>query len=211
MVKYVLAVAVSLIVAAVVMLLWKQYEVVDTGRRKDRLIMAASVLLLLWMNLFFCRHRYDVWEWAKWEILLVLCITTALIDHRKRIIPNKLLLATFVARTLLFLPEFLTDTKTAQMLLIKDLIGAVVCFGVLFVAGFLAKNQIGAGDVKLFGVIGYIFGIAGAYNTLFYSMLFALSYGVYQMLVHRSGRKYRMAFAPFVCLGCVCVLLMQAF
>ena len=147
----------------------------------------------------------------KWELLLILLMAVAGIDHRKRIIPNKILLAAIVLRSFIYIPAFMIDQEGAGMVLIKDILGAGICFCVLFIICILTKQQIGAGDVKLFGVIGYILGIAGAYNTLFYAMLFALVCGMYHMLVHREGRQFKMAFAPFVCLGCICVLVLKAF
>lgn len=197
--------------AALVAGIWKHYGVLEISVWKRRIWSVGVFGIFELANILMGVREMGLEMIGKWELLLILLMAVAGIDHRKRIIPNKILLAAIILRSFIYIPEFMIDKEGAEMVLIKDILGAGICFGVLFIICVLTKQQIGAGDVKLFGVIGYILGIAGAYNTLFYAMLFALVCGMYHMLVHREGRQFKMAFAPFACLGCICVLVLKAF
>lgn len=192
---------------------WKSAEVAEgclTGRKA---VMTALVLFVLleFFTLYIGQMNCSIYTKAKLELILVLVSMVSLIDYVRKIIPNILVFGTAGIRLVLLVPEYLWGENEFLAVLITDGIGFIVCFGLLFIAAVLSKKSIGFGDVKLFGAIGITLGIAGAYNTLFYSMVCALLAAIYTMVVRKKGRKYKMPFGPSVLFGYLFVLAFAAF
>ncbi|MCD8098534.1 MAG: A24 family peptidase [Lachnospiraceae bacterium] len=132
-------------------------------------------------------------------ILLAGLAAAAWMDGRSRRIPNGLLLVLFFARVLLLICGFGS--------LIVSLAGMATLSGLLFSLYLFLHSGIGAGDVKLFAVIGFYLGAETALMVLFLAMAGALVWG----LIARRGegkQEEGIPIAPFALLTCVisCVL-----
>ncbi len=138
-------------------------------------------------------------------LLFALCgycffLLIAIIDLKYRLVLNVLTypaIAAMLIINLLALPG-----QTMNILL-----GGAMAFGIFFLTAWLRPGELGGGDVKLATLIGVAFG--------FPQMLIALLVGagvgalaVVVLLVSRkAGWKSQIAYAPFLCLGAMILLL----
>ena len=130
-------------------------------------------------------------------ISLVIPITVS--DIAYRLIPNKILL--------FFLPLFmLYHFIFSTISLWQALLGAGVAFGLLLLILILSKGGMGAGDLKYFTLLGFVFGPKGFLLTFFLSVLFGLVGGLITMKRAKQGVKTAIPFGPYIGLAALVVL-----
>lgn len=190
--------------------IWKKYDIfsVKSGSRKQWAVVVLMSFLTVFLHILMFRRAYRIP--ARLNIMQVYVILAILagIDYRRKVIPNRILAAGAVIRTLLLFLEWLADPEQFGAVFLNAAAGFV--FGLLFLLllSFLTRRGIGYGDVKLFAWIGYSVGLLDAYSILFYSALAAAIAGAYLLLVKKAGKKTELPFAPFVYIGCYLVFWM---
>lgn len=123
------------------------------------------------------------------------------IDYKEKIIPNKLILIGIGFWFVLSLLEiFVAHTPWKQVILFS-LIGAGICGGVLLVIALIVKSALGMGDVKMFAVIGLLYGITNTYSILLFSILIMAAVSFVLLITKKVTRKAAIPMAPFVVLG----------
>ena len=133
------------------------------------------------------------------------CISAALIalsifDVHTRRVPNKAL--AFMLPLVLAAP-FVTSTKSLPWSLLQSLLGAACGFGVLLAAGLVSKGSagIGGGDIKLAGLIGFVFGPYGIMGILLTAVFLAVPVGLLCKLHGKGKVPLHLAFVPFMTAG----------
>lgn len=124
------------------------------------------------------------------------------IDAQTHRLPNRIVLPTLGALTVLVVVEALATGDIGRML--RALLGGLV-LGVFYAVMHLASKQgMGGGDVKLAAVIGVLLAwhglwtlLIGAAAAFFLGALFA----IVLMLLRRANRSTRIAFGPWMILG----------
>lgn len=81
------------------------------------------------------------------------------------------------------------------------LAGAALGFAVLATVFFLSKGGLGAGDVKLFTMIGLVLGPRDVLVALFLASLIGAIVGIGLMVTKKIGRKQPIPFVPSIALG----------
>jgi leader peptidase (prepilin peptidase)/N-methyltransferase len=90
-------------------------------------------------------------------------------------------------------------------------LGAVGCFGVLFLIHIVSPRGMGFGDVRLAGLIGFFLGWLGPLHPaigLFLGFLLGSVAGVTLMVVGRAGRRSALPFGPFLALGALVTVML---
>ncbi|HET8565356.1 MAG TPA: prepilin peptidase [Solirubrobacterales bacterium] len=144
--------------------------------------------------------RHEPVQLAMGLVLVTALMAVTITDLERRIIPNKILLATAVlglAIAAVFDPSSLPERAIA----------AVAAGGLLFLAALAYPKGMGLGDVKLAAVMGLFLG-----RNVAAALLVALIAGsaVGLALIAREGaaaRKKAIPFGPFLALGAVAGLL----
>ncbi len=142
---------------------------------------------------------------ASLALLFALCgycffLLIAIIDFKYRLVLNVLTYPAIVA--MLVLNLITLPQQTTNILL-----GGGMAFGIFFLTAWLRPGELGGGDVKLATLIGVAFG--------FPQMLLALLVGagigavvvVFLLISRKAGWKSQIAYAPFLCLGAMVLLL----
>ncbi|MBI1279791.1 MAG: hypothetical protein GC179_16810 [Anaerolineaceae bacterium] len=147
--------------------------------------------------------------WSQLEattaLLFALCgyfffLLIAIIDVKYRLVLNVL---TYPAIVVLLVLNLVTlPQQTSNILL-----GGAMAFGIFFLTAWLRPGELGGGDVKLATLIGVAFG--------FPQMLLALLVGagiggvvvIFLLVSRKAGWKSQIAYAPFLCLGAMFLLL----
>jgi leader peptidase (prepilin peptidase) / N-methyltransferase len=125
--------------------------------------------------------------------LLVIIFVT---DIRYMIIPNKVLL--------FFLPIFIL----LRIIVPLDpwwspVTGAITGFGIIALIILVSSGGMGAGDMKLFAVLGIVLGFKMVLLAFFLSCLIGALVGIFLMLIKRIDRKQPIPFGPYIVIGTI--------
>lgn len=149
-------------------------------------------------------------NFAKLFVVFVITAACALIDFKKRIIPNKIVITGLIFRAAVYIGEIILCRDLIKDIALNDLIGFGIGFGILFVAGLLSKGAIGFGDAKLFAVIGLCAGSLCTFGTLLFSLFCSAIVGIVLLIKYRD-KKRAFPFGPSIFIGYTLVLLMGNF
>lgn len=86
-------------------------------------------------------------------------------------------------------------------------LGGVAGFGLFFLIAIIGRGKMGAGDVKLAGVIGLMLGFPAAITALVIGILLGGAAAMVMLITRRAGRKTYIAYAPYLALGALALLL----
>ena len=139
---------------------------------------------------------------------LVLC--AGLIDYKRRIIPNVLILIGFVFRAGIYVYEVFF-TENIKAVLVNDLIGFAIGFVFLGLISVITRGSLGFGDAKLFGIIGITTGTFCTYSTLLASLILSVIFSVTSMAMKKMGRKDSFPFGPCIAAGYVIAVLLTSY
>lgn len=120
-------------------------------------------------------------------------LALAMSDLSTMLVPNVIL--QFTAPVLLLL-TYLTGASWWT-----PLVGALLGFSLLATVFFVSKGGLGAGDVKLFTMIGLVLGPRDVLVALFLSSLIGAIVGIGLMITKKIGRKQPIPFVPSIALG----------
>ena len=122
----------------------------------------------------------------------------ALIDAKKRIIPNHLIV--FEAGWWLVtavLQVVVLHSGIRNMLVFSGL-GFVLCGGAFLVIALLLRSALGMGDVKMVAVLGLLYGVFDTYSTILLAMILMAVIALVLLAAKKVTRKSRMPMAPFM-------------
>ena len=142
--------------------------------------------------------------------LLVIVMCAGLIDYKRRIIPNFLILIGLVFRLGIYVYEIFF-TENIKAVLINDLIGFVIGFVFLALVSLITKGSLGFGDAKLFGVIGVTSGAFCTYSTLLVSLILSFVFSIINMARKKMGRKDSFPIGPCIAAGYVIAVLLTSY
>lgn len=134
-----------------------------------------------------------------WELITALLLTSLLMiifvsDIKYMLIPNKVLL--------FFLPFLIVMRIVVPLNPWYDaIVGAVIAFVLLAIIIIVSKGGMGAGDMKLFGILGIVLGLWKVLLTFFLAALFGAVIGGAFMLFNKVKRKQPIPFGPFIVLA----------
>lgn len=131
-------------------------------------------------------------------LLISLIIPLTVSDLVYRRIPNSMLL--------FFLPFFVVFRMVNSLSPFwNSLLGAVVAFALLFLIILLSKGGMGAGDLKYFTLLGFIFGVYPFLLLFFISTLYGTIGGGFLMMRKKVNRKAAIPFGPYIGLAALTV------
>lgn len=178
----------------------ERWGIGENRRQFYFLILGVLVIFLpgAWLMGLF---GYHVWKAIRYWILLYALLLLAILDYRRRIVPNRALLFLAGVRTVLFLPEMLCFPEVWAELAVSSLTG-FLGGGLLFLAaGLIARNGLGMGDVKLIAVMGYYLGFRVLMSDMIISLLLAVTAGIFLLAFKRKTLHSELPFVPFLAAG----------
>ena len=143
----------------------------------------------------------DVTGMVKILWVLTLMLAAGWVDAREKIVPNQLILLGLAGRGLIYIAELLSDPSGFGMLVLRDLAGTGITVAALLLIVFVSRSAMGFGDVKLLGVVSLFCGLSWTYSCFLYGLIAAALASVYLLVVKKAGRKYQIAFAPYLLAG----------
>ncbi|MBS6722580.1 MAG: prepilin peptidase [Clostridiales bacterium] len=158
-----------------------------------------AILLIgefIWLN-------YSVLKIIRNIVLLAGLFVMAWIDGESHRIPNKLLLMLCVFRMVLLVIEcfiYYSLSLTIMFSAFLGMIAGTVIFGSCYL---ISRGGMGAGDVKLFAVIGFFTNIKSVMLIAFFSVCAAAVYSIAQLVRKKIDFKAAIPFGPFAMIGAV--------
>ncbi len=132
-----------------------------------------------------------------WDGMLL----TASIDLRVKKIPNKLVLLLLLLRIVCMIISIVLAPDRAVVIIVGSLIGMAVGGGIILVMRLFSRSAAGAGDLKMFAVLGAYFGLQGLMQTMIYTLFASALVAIVLLLLRKAGMKSTMPMAPFMLWG----------
>ncbi len=130
-------------------------------------------------------------------------LTVAVIDLERRRVLNVMLAPAAVAALLISL-------LPGAPSLLSAVLGGAAGFGLFFLIALAGRGKLGAGDVKLAGVIGLAAGFPAVITALVIGIFLGGAAALVLLATRRAGRKTAIAYAPYLALGALLILLAGA-
>ena len=125
----------------------------------------------------------------------------AWIDFKVKKIPNPLFLILLAVRCTGLVAEMVFYTE-GMITVLLDAFGGMFLGGlIVLICRLLSRGGIGAGDVKLFGILGFYFGIIATMNILFYTTFISAISAAFLLITRKAQMKTTLAFGPFALVG----------
>ncbi|SFB16278.1 MULTISPECIES: A24 family peptidase [unclassified Bacillus (in: firmicutes)] len=134
-----------------------------------------------------------------YELVVALTLISLLMiifvsDIHYMLIPDKILL---VFSGIFLFERFFTPLTPWW----DSILGATVGFLLLFAIMLISKGGMGGGDVKLYGVLGFVLGTKLVLLSFFLATLFGAVIGIFAMLIKLVERRQPIPFGPFIVAG----------
>lgn len=148
---------------------------------------------------------------AKLTTLVLLLAPVAYIDFKSKTIPNKLLLAGLFGRIIFYIIEMFTKNREILDIFVSDIKGVLLGGGVFLLGAIIAKNSVGMGDVKMYGVIGFYCGYMGTMASMLFSLFICFIASIFLLIFRKKSRKDTLPLAPFVLAGTFLVIFLGSY
>lgn len=135
------------------------------------------------------------------------CIAYA--DMKQYRIPNKSLIFLIILKLSFYLLEIFLFYPNFKLHIADDLIGCILGFFLFFVLYMITRGSIGAGDVKLAGILGLYLGGKDILPCLIFAFFLAGFCCIVLLVLKQISRKDALPFAPFLWLSALMITLSQ--
>lgn len=170
----------------------------------------TTCLIISYIVQVFIYKNTEILSFAKLCILYAIVVSAALVDYKLKIIPNYLVLTGLGARSIIYVFEIFFSSDLKQII-ISDLIGLALGFGIFAIVSIITKQALGFGDAKLFAVVGLTLGSFGTYSVMFTSVLVSAVISIALLIFKKRGRKDSIPFGPCIYLGYILTLLLGSY
>jgi len=167
-------------------------------RRTLRAPLLEFAIILTYVGMRY-RLGDDILSLSVGWVYAAYLLTVLVIDLEHRLVLNVMLVP---AAVLAFLFSFLPGTPEP----LNALLGGLVGFGSFLVLAILGRGKMGAGDVKLAGVIGLMVGYPDVLLALFAGVTLGGLAAIALLVTKRASRKSHMAYAPYLSIGALIML-----
>lgn len=173
--------------------------------KKEYIVLASAIVACLATFLIsqFLYHHEDIFWTYRWQIAIGILVPIAVIDFKEQIIPNKLLLIGMAFTVATIGVQIALNPDYVISVLGNAFIGLVAGGGIFFFASLFVKNGIGAGDIKMFLLLGFLLAFRGIFNVLLYSMVISAIYAIVLLISKKKTTKDELPLAPFTLVGVV--------
>lgn len=123
------------------------------------------------------------------------------IDYKERIIPNSMIVCGLVYWGLLVVIDIVIAGTPWYKLLIFSMAGGLIIGGVMFIIAVIVKTALGMGDVKMFAVLGLLYGVMDTYSILLFTIVIMAIISVVLLIAKKVTAKTAVPMAPFAAIG----------
>ena len=150
--------------------------------------------------------KRDVFETLYWLIALVSIVPIAWKDYKEHIIPNQYLLWVLRFGIPLFFVNLVVYNEYFISISVNKVLGLLVGGGIFLLAMLISPKGVGAGDVKLYAVIGFLLGSRAIFNVLLYALVLGAVCSIVLLISKKKTRKDELPLAPYTFIGLLLAL-----
>lgn len=178
-------------------------------KTRDSIFLCLTALLGMWVCFLLAEYYSQPFvNCLKQEITFAWLLVIAMIDGKRQIIPRELTYAGMAAWALLTALAVLVGKAALLNVLLFSAGGLLLGGGVLLVCRLLSHGGVGMGDIRLFSVLGLLYGMNNTFSILFFTILLMSVFGIVSVLRKKSGMKSTLAMGPFIWAACcICFVL----
>lgn len=132
------------------------------------------------------------------EAVFLWLMPVALIDAKEHIIPHALTMPGFAAWVLLVLLAVSAGGSSLGAVLLFSLGGCLLGGGVFFLCRLISGGGVGMGDIRVFGILGLLYGMNATFSIVFFTILIMSVYGFGAVLCGKKGMKSQVPMGPFI-------------
>lgn len=147
--------------------------------------------------------EYSIFKSLRYVVLLAALFIISWIDWKSKRIPNEILKGLLVIRLVILAMEWWAFSEFGMSLFLSAVGGMLLGGGIFMLCYLISRGGIGAGDVKLFAVIGCFVGSGTILTLTFLSVVVSAAYSIIMLVLKKTGLKEEIPFAPFVLVGTV--------
>ena len=171
---------------------------------KSRMIYSGIMILTvagitLMLQLFYVNN--SLIHNIKRVCLLSLLGPIAYTDFTETRIPNIYIILGLIYRGILIPVELLFSREIFLSTILSEVVAASALFLAALLCRICIKNSIGAGDMKLFLVMGLFLGLNGIWSAILLSLIVSFIIAVFLLISKRKTKKDSMAFGPALTIG----------
>ena len=206
MLENIIIIALSVILSAVAFVLMiREFRNENKEYKIDKAVIVYSVIMVALVIFITCllqlkNDNHIVYN-AKRVCLLAIMWPLAFIDFKTYKIPNEYVILGFICRGIIVPFELLLIDGQVLSVILADLVAA----GALFLASVLCKlvikDSIGAGDIKLFLVMGLMLGLDGIWSAIFMALIVSFIVICFLLATKKKTRKDVIPFGPALVIG----------
>ena len=173
------------------------------GKNKKTIIFYGIIIFLSMLTALFAgiiknTELTDIFV----NIFCALIVSIAAItDFIKKIIPNAIVLTGMLFGIILIIIKIFFAHQQISAAVLYSVIGCAFSGGVFIICAIIVKNSVGMGDIKIFGMLGFIYGFEKIFSILFFSLFTCAVCGIILLLSKKKNRKDTIALAPFALIG----------
>lgn len=125
-------------------------------------------------------------------------LAIAVVDAREQVIPHGLTLPGFAAWLALAALALLPGGGSFGRVMSFSLGGCLLGGGMFFLCRALTKGGVGMGDVRVFGILGLMYGMNYTFSIVFFTILLMAAYGLVAVLCGKKSMKSHVPMGPFI-------------
>ena len=179
----------------------KEYK--ETFKPNYLLMFVTSFIYI--MLLYHCGLQQGIIEnlnLIKYLILTPLLLSVMIIDHKKQIIPNRLVLTIFEIGLLFAFIYGISDINIAMTKILGMVVGAGIFLIITLIGGLIyEKDSMGFGDIKLIGALGLYFGSSSIITISIMSFLIGAIVSIFLIIIRKRKVNEYIAFGTFIALS----------
>lgn len=179
-------------------------------KKKTRVILPYAGLPIIITAMFLIRaSNTDAFILLQRGLVIIFGYIAAVLDLKIKQIPNKLILAMFIAWVLVMTPKLFLDIDVAITLLKESALGFAVGGGLFLLVYLISRKGLGGGDVKFMAAAGLYLGFHGTIPAMLYGTILAALVGLTLLALKKINRKDKIPLAPFLYAGILITVFLQ--
>lgn len=196
-------------IAAAVMI-WYCFPAFHPGFEKGKTGLILLILISGAGSILFQLYEYTLLKQIRYLVLMAAMLLISQIDKKKLIIPNRILAVLCGIRFLILIGECIQNWNSDYLkeIILSPVLGMLIGGGIFFLCYFMTRKSIGAGDVKMFAVIGFYVGPGVLFPIMLLSSLFSAVYCILMVLFRKLKLTDSIPFGPFAAIGTIFTLLL---
>ena len=125
----------------------------------------------------------------------------AVIDYQIKKIPNKILIFILLVRIIYIILSVIKNKGSFISLIAFSLFGMFIGGLIVLIVMLISRGGIGAGDMKLFALLGLYFGMPGILSIMMYALFIAAIFSAVMLISKKAKMKSTIPMAPFILVG----------